>query len=105
MSRFEREEAGSIPASPANFHTSTLFIIILDIYNMIMKTMIVSLFLTIAFEAVAAGQNTVSVEKYRKQYSALTVKWEKTSDDAKRKVIEKQIEKLKADNLHLFTKQ
>lgn len=69
-----------------------------------MKTMIVSLFLTIAFGAVAAGQNTVSVEKYRKQYSALTIKWKKETDASKRRLIEQQIEQLKKQNANLFNK-
>ena len=61
--------------------------------------------LTFAFNAFAAENKTLTIEQYRKQYSSLVVKWEKTSNDAKRKVIEKQIEKLKFDNLHLFKKQ
>ena len=72
-----------------------------------MKTILVTIILTLALNAFAADNVTkkLTIENYRKQYSSLVVKWEKTNDATKRKVIEKQMDTLKAENLHLFAKQ
>ena len=71
-----------------------------------MRTILATIVLTLALNAVAENNVTkkLTIEKYRKQYSSLVVKWEKTNDAAKRKVIKQQMDTLKSDNLHLFAK-
>jgi len=71
-----------------------------------MRTILATIVLTLALNAFAENNVTkkLTIELYRKQYSSLVVKWEKTNDAAKRKVIKQQMDTLKSDNLHLFAK-
>lgn len=52
----------------------------------------------------APVDNSKAIKKYRAEYTKLTVKWQKESDQVKRDQLKAQIESLKAKNLHLFVR-
>jgi Mg2+/Co2+ transporter CorB len=66
-----------------------------------MRTIIISILLTIACSAFAETNET-AIKNYKKQYTVLVTKWEKEKDAKKRQSIKLEIEKLKSTNTNLF---